>query len=430
MFTEPIGDRMKSHIARGATAERSILIAGFMALFPGFFFYHFMLGTGRVHAFLGGYFSPVSLIFVLPFAWLYARQIRREPRRLLHSELYYALFLVFFGLVVAVNAANGANREIVVAHVLGIMFMANAVVMFKMIDFAGPAFRYLALLSLLGMTAVIVLNSVDGMFRMDALGMAMEPESLSTYQGFARSYMVTSLCCIAYTRRLFFRAVLYAGGAVSLYLNTARSEFVAFLFAIPIIEFYYARQKLVFVFIVAALAALINMNFDMILSKLPNNRILELLDLSQSNSAILRHHMMTAAIQTVTNYPVFGDYASYTPGHYAHNVLSAWVDLGLVGSLFLVALLIVPTISMLITGYYSTRDNGDFIFAFSLVCVTILLLVKSHYFSDMLIGAVIGTYSKYNYSRRYGRRSSADVFEQTPPTLICLPVPSPPPHMQ
>lgn len=420
---------MRSRTTRGIAVERAVLIAGFMALFPGFFFYHFLLGTGRMHAFLGGYFSPVSLMFALPFAYLYTRQIRREPARLLHSELYYGLFLLFFGAVVAINAINGANREIVVAHVLGIMFMANTVVMFKMIDFAEPAFRYPALLSLLGMTAVIVGNSVDGMFRMDALGMAMEPESLSTYQGFARSYMVTSLCCIAYTRRLPLRAVLYAGGAASLYLNTARSEFVAFLFAIPIIEFYYARQKLVFILIAAAFAALIVMNFDTILSKLPNNRILELLDLSHSNSAILRHHMMIAAIQTVSNYPVFGDYASYTPGHYAHNILSAWVDLGLVGSLFLVALLIVPTISMLITGYYSTRDNGHFILGFSLVCVTILLLVKSHYFSDMLIGAVIGAYSKYNFLRKHGRRSPDDVPRHrrypTRPSAL-----SPPPNMR
>jgi hypothetical protein len=215
--------------------------------------------------------------------------------------------------------------------------------------------------------------------------------------------MVTSLCCIAYTPQRLLRALLYTCGAVSLYLNTARSEFVAFLFAIPFLEFYYAKQKILFVVIFASLAAMIAMNFDMILAQLPNNRILELLDLSHSNSAILRHHMMNAAIQTVINHPVFGDYASYTPGHYAHNILSAWVDLGVVGSTYLLAILIVPTISMLITGYFSKRDDGDFMLGFGLVCVTQLLLFKSHYFSDMLIGASIGAYAKYTYSRKYGR---------------------------
>jgi hypothetical protein len=414
VFTEPPGGSMKLLATNGSRTERTILIMGYMALFPAFFFYHFLLGIGKIRAFLGGYFTPVSLLFMFPIVFYYVYEIKRDRQRLFRCDVYYGMFLAFFAAIVVANAASGANMVIVIAHIEGLLFMVNAFVLFKMIDFTRPEFRYPAMFSLLAMSAIIFSFSTDGMFRMDALGMAKDPAALSTYQGLARSYLVTFVCVIAYTRSLLLRVMLYAIGVVSLFLNTARSEFVAMLFIIPIIEFYFARQKLLFAIVLASLAALITSNLDLIQAQLPNNRILELLDLSQSNSAILRSHMMAHAVQTVLSYPIMGDYASYAPGHYAHNVFSAWVDLGLIGFVGLIAIVILPTLSLLITGYFTKRDYGDFILAFAMFCATILLLVKSHYFTDMLIGASIGAYSKYCYSRKYLRHRPAEMVAATP----------------
>ena len=96
--------------------------------------------------------------------------------------------------------------------------------------------------------------------------------------------------------------------------------------------------------------------------------------------------------------------------HYAQSIFTAWVDLGLVGFIYLTALIILPTAAMLMTGYFATDDSGDFILAFAMACATILLLIKSHYFTDMLIGASIGAYSKYKYFEKYAKlRSRAAV---------------------
>jgi hypothetical protein len=405
---------MTTLATRGSRVERATLNLAFLLLFPGFFFYHFLLGTGKIRAFLGGYFAPVSLVFALPLVFLYIRQIKRDPKRLLQSELYFGVFLAFFFIVVAVNAANGANQAIVTGHVLMIMYMVNTLITFKLIDFAQPEFRYPAMLCLLGMSAIIIVYSVGGVFRMDVLGLAEDPASLSTYQGFARSYLVTFLCVIAFTRSLPLRALLYVTGAVSLFLNTARSEFVALLFAIPIIEFYFARRKLLFIVVLASLAALVSMNFDLLLDQVPNTRILELLDLSHSTSAIARHRLTNLAMQTISSYPILGDYASYAPGYYSHNILSAWVDLGIFGFVYLLAILILPATSMFITGYFSKHDCGDFVLGFALACVTMLLLAKSHYFTDMLIGATLGTYSRYNYGRKYLKNRAPDLRPSAP----------------
>jgi hypothetical protein len=404
MLSEPTGGSMKKSAAHGIRLERTIVISAFILLFPGFFFYNVLLGMGKIRAFLGGYFSPISLMFALPLVFMYVRQIKRDRTRLMPCEIYFGLFLAFFALVVAINAASGANMLIVESHAQGILFMANALIMFKLIDFSRPEFRIPAFLCLMGMTANILEFSIGGMFRMDELAMAKDPDSLATYQGLARSYLMTLLPFVTFTRRLPVRALLYAAGLAALFLNTARSEFVALLFAIPIIELYFARKKLLFILFIVVLGALIYANFSLILTYLPDNRILELLDLSHSNSAILRHHMLIHAMQTVSTHPFLGDYASYAHGHYAHNVLSAWVDLGIFGFVYLVALLILPAISMVTTGFFSNRFNGEFLLPFTLVCVTMLLLAKSHYFTDMLIGATLGAYSTYNYGRRAAKR--------------------------
>jgi len=399
---------MKTFSISGSRLERVALTAAFLALFPGFFFYHFLLGTGRIHAFLGGYFAPVSLAFAFPITVFYIRQLRQNRSRLLPNELYYGGFLAFLCAVAVVNGANGKNPVIVIAHLLGALYMANTFIMFKMIDFAHPEVRYPSLLCLLGMSVIIFSYSVDGVFRMDAMGLALDPSALSTYQGLARSYLVNCLCVVAYTRNLPLRACLYVVGAISLFLNTARSEFVALLFAIPFIEFYFARHKTVFAIVIALIASLIAMNLDHLLSMMPDNRIMELLDLSHSTSAIARRHLAELAMRTISTYPIFGDYASYAPGHYAHNIMSAWVDLGLFGFIYLVALLAFPTVSMLVRGYFSREDSGDLILGFSMACATILLLIKSHFFTDMLIGGMLGAYSQYRLKGKYSEKGIAE----------------------
>ena len=115
------------HVSRHGAArhrrEQWLMIGCFFMLFPGFFFYHTLLGTGTTGAFLGGYFAPMALLFALPMLLVYLGRMRREGARLTMVDLHYGLFFAYFVGVVLVNAAAGANRAIVVYHVLAILFM-------------------------------------------------------------------------------------------------------------------------------------------------------------------------------------------------------------------------------------------------------------------------------------------------------------------
>ena len=45
-----------THKPGTSTREQLLLNSAFFLLFPGFFYYHTLLGTGTTGAFLGGYF--------------------------------------------------------------------------------------------------------------------------------------------------------------------------------------------------------------------------------------------------------------------------------------------------------------------------------------------------------------------------------------
>jgi hypothetical protein len=267
----------------------------------------------------------------------------------------------------------------------------------------------MGLASLAAMSAIVFSFSVNGVFYLATLQMAKEADALATYQGFSRSYLMTFLPVIAHTRALPLRLVLYASGAATLFINTARSEFAALLFAIPIIELYFSRHKMVFIGIGVVLGMMVFAHMDEIVAALPDNRILELLDLSQSTSANKRHHLTVYARHTIEAHPLLGDYASYAPGYYSHNVLSAWVDLGLFGFVYLLALTTLPAIPMFFKEYLAGRRRCEFVLGFTLASVTLLLLISSHYFTDMLIGATLGAYAQHRFERKYGKYRAPDL---------------------
>jgi hypothetical protein len=400
--------------AASSRLEQLILVAAFFLLFPGFFYYHTLIGTGAAPAFLGGYFAPVSVAFLLPFTFIYIGRLRREPGRLTLVDLHFGLYLAYFMIVVAVNAAAGAPHVIVTSHILDILFMLQLFVMFSFIDFTHPRFRMMGFASLAAMTVIAIACQVDGVFYLRLLGAAADTDTLATYQGFARSYIVTFLAVIAFTRSFPLRLALYATGTVTLFLNSARSEFVALLFALPIIEFYYARHKMLLVLLLAIAAGVVAMNLDQIVAALPDNRILELTDIGHSSSGEKRHYLTVYALHTIRAHPWMGDYASYGPGLYSHNVLSAWVDLGLFGIVYLMALMVVPAAFMFLCEYFAGRRSGLFMLGFIFACVDVMLLITSHYFADMLVGATLGACSRYFYERRYAQHRPSDLRPPAP----------------
>ncbi|MCS0632254.1 hypothetical protein NX786_23270 [Telluria mixta] len=367
----------------------------FVLLFPGFFFYQTLIGMGAMGAFLGGYFSVVSIGLFPPLATMYYLGIKASVHRVTSTDRLFGFFLLYFFVIVATNAAFGANSTIVKTHLLSILYFINIYLIFKHCDFSERKTIATTLAALLLMSATIFFFSQDGSFQPGQFGDPASPDSVATYQELARSYVLTFVTVISFTRVLAVRLVLYAMAAAALFLNGARSELVAALFLFPMIELYRAKHWLPFLYLVLLVFGLASIDSNFLANRFPESRVWELFDLSHSSSASARHELTDHALHTIAENPVLGAYASYPPGGYSHNILSAWVDLGLFGFVYMLFMLARAAVGLCTHGWLVRPRSGHFLLAWSLICISLLLLVTAKTFDDMFFGAAMGAYANY-----------------------------------
>ncbi|MFC6518676.1 hypothetical protein ACFQAT_01800 [Undibacterium arcticum] len=191
---------------KGRTATMEL---AFFLLFPGFFFYQTLLGLGIMRAFLGGYFSIVSLVLLFPLLFYFLADIKRGKGNFTRIDFYFFTLLIYCTLIIFVNFIAGANFDIIRSQFLSIIYLANIFIMFRMTDFNGNKFKTIAIASLLLMSGIIFYFSIDGSFYLAELGASLNPESLSTYQGFARSYLLTFIIVISLVNTAKVRILLY-----------------------------------------------------------------------------------------------------------------------------------------------------------------------------------------------------------------------------
>lgn len=372
-----------------------IVHTAFIMLFPGFFFYQTLLGLGIIGAFLGGYFTAVALILTVPLVCVCYVASKKEKIFFSNHDLLCLLYVFYFLIIIGINFVSGADKMIVQRYVQSIIFCVDTYIIFRLLDLGNIKFIALSVISLLVMSVITIYLSIDGFFYLQALGQAKDPDNLATYQGFARSYIYTFLIVTALFKAPATRMFFYCVAIASLFLNGARSEFSAVLFSVPLIEIYYAKHKLTWIILLIGLSLILLTSSDTIATMLPENRTLQLLDLSHSTSAVARQHLSGDAWRTITQNPVLGDFASYPDGHYAHNMLCAWVDFGLFGFLFFGALFLFPVFKIFSAGFFDQTKSSDFVLAFSLVCITILWAVSAKNVPDMSVGAAVGAFAKY-----------------------------------
>jgi len=372
----------------------------FIFLFPGFFFYQTLLGVGVIRAYLGGYFSIVAFAFLVPLLWYYFVAVKLNAKFFQKTDFYFILFAAYYACVLAANYAGGSHASIVQRYASVLIFSVDVYIVFRLIDLRDRLFILCATVSLLLMSAITFYFSIDGFFYLRSLDEASSPESLATYQGFARSYIFTFLVVVAIIQSVGGRFLLYGLAIASLFLNGARSEFSAVLFIVPIIELYHTRYKLYLVTLAFFLAIWLAANADAILGMLPETRILQLFDLSHSSSGEAREQLSTVAWRTITQHPILGDFGSYPDGHYAHNILCGWVDFGLIGFIFFAAMLLLPAVKLFIDGYFLRTASREFVLAFSFCCIAILWALTAKAVPDMSFGAALGAFAHYQYVTR------------------------------
>ncbi len=217
----------------------------FLLTFPGYFVYHFLVTLSVLPAFLAGYSTPMCLVSLPILGLVHARtalnRSKSEPARI---EKALALFLVFYALVTLWQLSTRNMLDSAEAHPTVI---AQFIALFLLSLYTPLLVRHMKALMLLVvmMTGMVIHNALNGGFISAALESYGITNSLITYQGYAFAYWITLVSLVALLREHpGRRAFVYLLAFVALFLNGARSEFAAALFAFLALEFLLARSKL------------------------------------------------------------------------------------------------------------------------------------------------------------------------------------------
>jgi len=385
--------KLKKSILRSNIATLSFLL-----LFPGFFFYHFAIGKGLIPPFLGGYFGIVSALLLIPLLLLNYRLFLKQTE--LPVLCFFLILILTFVTSIyyyVTGSPRGYVTDMLVWSLSGLLFNVVAFMLAYGTNIGAIA-KYGYWLIVL-MFLLVIFNIGDSGIFYIKLDAGEAADSVATYQGFARSIVVTLLVSSA----IFFQKgksfyVLLLVGIIALFFNGARTEFAIFLVSMFFFYFYYSMGNIRTLMSLVVLLTILTTIAANIIELIPVSRMLQLVDIGSSSSGESRDKILSFGIELISNNPVFGDYAGYATaggiGYYPHNIISAWLNLGVVGfSLYI--LMFVLLWKDIFKNFLKDRDEKTYKVFFIFLLFTTGSLIVSKDYSYLLIGLLLGFYLRY-----------------------------------
>ena len=381
----------------------------FTLIYPGFYVYHFLVTQSFLPPFLEGYSTAIATL-ALPLVTLsFVRQRLGSPIQPSSIELTFFAFLFYYLILLSMHLALGDKPTAIPPH-FGIILQFLCLYLLAAITPANErSFQRIALASFLLMTASIVFYASEGAFIIAALDIPDQDGKAANYQNYAFIYSVVMFYLIAYASSARKRLLIYLIGLPALFINGARTEFIWMAIILFGFEFSLSHQKGLVLTALSTILLLSVLSTDTISDLLPDNRILSLLtDLSEDQSAIERRVFFSHGLRTISDHPLLGDFASYEAGEFIHNILSAWVDLGVLGFICMVGLLAVPAIDLLVSPLRLV-DSGDLRLSVLLLVFAMALSITAKHFTHQLFPVAVGAYAqlicRLNYSRHCRMRA-------------------------
>ncbi len=369
-----------------------------LLLFPGFFLYNYLIATGIIPAFLGGYFGVVTIFLLVLFLIANIKELLIKKTLV---EIIFFILIAWSVVIVITQYILGQpdhySLEMMHWSISGLVFNVLLYLIAKDLSL-NKAFSVLLFFALLLITTLVVTNiGPSGIYSVGLHAHEFGNENVSTYQGFARSLIFISILLVVYyfgnTKALI---VVISLSFLALFFIGARTEMVLLLastFALLAIKSMSSWRVL---FVMFSLSMLLFIAIINVPEMIPGSRMLELSSIFDSSSAQARANLSLLGWNIIAESPIIGNYGAYTVfggiGSYPHNLLSAWVNLGLPGfAMYLIILFLLWYYLFqlfLARKTYSLQFNMLFMF---LVALTLaFILAKDH--SYMMFGFVVGLY--------------------------------------
>ncbi len=366
----------------------------FLLVFPGFFVYHALVASGHLAPYLAGYSHAITVLALPLVTMSYAHDLKLRRWQLPTLDMALFVLVGYFLVVELIGIAGGAPKAIAWPHVSIALQYAMLFMMFRLFDPSRAANRRLLWLAVAVMSGIVLANLDDGAFVIAILDLPFDDKVLSTYQGYAFVYLVTALVLISHTRSLSARLLLYVLGTVCLFFNGARSEFVSFVAICLLLEGSFTRRLTWLLAGLGLLLGTVILLWPWLAELLPDSRVLNLLEVSADDSVLERRQMLREAWRSVVAHPVFGDYASYAVGEYAHNLLSVWVDFGIVGLLAFGTLLLAPLLDLVVRARQHVGDPR-FACAIAFVGTAALLYLTAKNHEYLMLAIALAAYGRF-----------------------------------
>lgn len=365
-----------------------VLIA-LVALLPGFFVYNATVAAGVWPPVLRGY-STAAAVLMLP---LLVPAYLLRPGAISPFDAAYFGFIGYVLLVAIAGHAAGADSTIVGSYLAVIPQWAAFYLVARLLNADDTRTRMLIVGSFVVMSMMVALNVSQGSLFLAAIATVVgERETLATYQDFAVRFLIVTALCAAITRSRVMRLVIFVTAAACLFVTGARSEFLALVVVVVVMEWCRARRPALMLLVTSALIAGSIIAVESIVSQFPDNRVVDLIENRAEGTISERKAMLSAAVSTIVDDPVLGQFASYLPGEYAHNLVSVWVDFGILGLAWLLMLLAWPWLGLALHRRRFARDPGFLSAAGLFVTAFVLLLVAKAFFYT-LVPFALGLYA-------------------------------------
>lgn len=376
-FVSPVG----SVLGRTALASYVLLFLGY----PVFSELLKYLGKNPVEI---GYFTKAALLAFGLYAMV-ALWVRGGRFRINAVDLFFLIYLAYISAINAFGYAHGYG-EIGIGNFSFILKFACIYLIARSLDVSrfGGGITWMFYL----FSAFVIAKSLGNDFTFyygPDPGVATVSEY--DYQGTGLCYIAMFFLVVARQQGgLLHRLFIYGLCVLSLLFIGARSELLGVMVSIAFLEFLLARSKfffLVMALVVMALGAAVIYNYPWLLGE-RGMTIVQLFsgDIILDRSALERLEFSYRAMEAIAGNPVMGDFASYPPGEYAHNVLSIWVDYGVFGFLLAMFLFMVVILAVLVQKREMPRQAFVFCFFVLFFLVFMLGLAKNYNFQLIPVG--------------------------------------------
>ena len=359
---------------------------GFFLLFAGYVLYQYSVVVGWLSTSSSGYFAGVAIFFsILGLIHIASRiSVRGVSVPFIEMLFYtYLLYLTIFSIISGIFISGQTHGSVAFYEALGTILIWIAVY------FVGANLRPVVQdISFFYVAQIVLLLGcfANAMFHQGfPLGPFITFSSLSengaegaTYQGIGRAILVMTILLVSYFKRFTLQFAIIMSGLLILTTLGSRSHLFA-LASLLVLHFCLTglrRLKLyqtVLCFCLIVAFGFLTKDFFL------DTRAAEIFDLAESSSWRARQDILETSLRIVSDSPIFGDFGYHLreSAGYAHNLLSAWTEFGILGILFFLALMIS---AVCVSGYrviISQKHHGIWLFAFHINVVALFLAITT-----------------------------------------------------